>query len=235
MTRRLPALLGASFMLAACSGGAAPSFDDAPIDTDDQKASYGIGLNVGGQLADARDRLDLAAFTRGIDDALQGSDPDIPPEELQAVLQAFSQQIQTAAAEEQERAATENAAEGEAYVAENAAREGVTTTDSGLQYEVLHEGEGASPTTEQRVRLHYRGSLIDGTEFDSSYERGEPAEFGVGQLIPGFTEALTLMKPGSHYRVVIPGDIAYGMRGSPPAIGPNSTLIFEIELLEILE
>jgi FKBP-type peptidyl-prolyl cis-trans isomerase len=222
-------------MLAACSGGAAPSFDDAPIDTDDQKASYGIGLNVGGQLADARDRLDLAAFTRGIDDALQGSDPDIPPEELQAVLQAFSQQIQTAAAEEQERAATENAAEGEAYVAENAAREGVTTTDSGLQYEVLHEGEGASPTTEQRVRLHYRGSLIDGTEFDSSYERGEPAEFGVGQLIPGFTEALTLMKPGSHYRVVIPGDIAYGMRGSPPAIGPNSTLIFEIELLEILE
>ena len=228
------ALLGVSVVLAGCTSGDSASFETAALDTNDQKASYGIGLNIGGQLADARDRLDRAAFMRGIEDAMEGSEPDVPHQELQTVLQAFAAEIEAGAADERTRVAEENAAGGVAYLAENGGRDGVTTTESGLQYEVLRSGEGPMPTVEQRARLHYRGTLIDGTEFDASYG-GDPAEFSVGGLIDGFTEALTLMQVGSHFRIVIPWDIAYGERGSGGTIGPNATLIFEIELLEIME
>ena len=238
MTARLgAALLGVTVMLGACSnGGGTASFESAPLDSNDQKASYGIGLNVGGQIADARDRLDRLAFMRGIEDALQSNEPAISREELQTVLQAFGQEIEAAAAEARGRAAEENAAAGAAYLAENGTRDGVTTTESGLQYEVLREGEGASPTADDQVRLHYRGSLIDGTEFDSSYE-GDPVVFAAGRLIAGFTEALLLMQPGSHYRIVIPSDIAYGPNGGQPGgpIGPNATLVFEIEVFEVVQ
>lgn len=216
-----------------CSGGGSGASGDAALDTDDQKASYGIGLNMGGQLQPAAERIDRAAMMRGVEDALQGNDPAIPQEELQSIMMAFGQEIEAAAAAEQDRLAEENAIAGEAYLAENGRKEGVTTTASGLQYEVLEEGDGPSPTRDQRVRVHYRGTLIDGTEFDASYG-GDPAEFMTSQLIPGFTEALLMMPEGGHYRVTIPSDIAYGPRGSGP-IGPNSTLIFEIELLEIVD
>ena len=235
MTVRMgAALLGASMALAACSGAGTASFENAPLDSDDQKASYAIGLNIGGQLADARERLDRASFMRGLEDAMQGSDPDVPPEELQAVLQAFGQQIQAAAAQVRAEEGQANAVAGAAYQEENAARDGVTTTESGLQYEVLRAGDGATPTRDDQVRLHYRGTLIDGTEFDSSYE-GEPVVFPAGGLIQGFTEALLLMEEGAHYRVVIPSEIAYGPQGSGANIGPNATLIFEIELLEVVQ
>lgn len=226
------ALLSASVIATGCGSTDMSSFDNAPLNSNDQKASYGIGLNVGGQIADAADRLDRAALMRGIEDALQGNDPALPPAELQTVLETFGAEIQAAANETRAREGEENGATGVAYLAENGAREGVTTTESGLQYEVLRAGDGAMPTREQTARLHYRGTLIDGTEFDSSYD-GDPAEFPVGGLIQGFTEALMLMPVGSHYRIVIPADIAYGPQGSR-SIGPNSTLIFEIELLEIL-
>jgi FKBP-type peptidyl-prolyl cis-trans isomerase len=234
--RSAAALFFVAVLVTACQSGdagSAAAFESAPIETPDQKASYGIGLNIGGQIADAESRIDRMALMRGIEDALQGNEPDIDRTELQTVLQAFSQQIQEEAAAERESAATENLTEGQAYLAENGARPEVTTTESGLQYEVLREGEGVSPTVDQRARLHYRGTLIDGTEFDSSYG-GDPAEFAVGGLIPGFTEALTLMRPGSHFRIVIPSDIAYGPRGSGRVIGPNATLIFEIELIEVV-
>jgi FKBP-type peptidyl-prolyl cis-trans isomerase len=119
-------------------------------------------------------------------------------------------------------------------MATNATKEGVETTDSGLQYEVLRQGDGARPGAADRVSIHYRGTLIDGTEFDSSYERGEPAVFGVGGVIGGFSEGLQLMTVGSHYRLVIPSDIGYGVQGAGASIGPNATLVFEIELLDIL-
>jgi FKBP-type peptidyl-prolyl cis-trans isomerase FkpA len=230
------ALLGASMILGACTGsGGSASFENAALETDDQKASYGIGLNVGGQIADTRDRLDRAAFMRGLEDALQSSDPAVDREELQTILQNFGQQIQAAAAQERARVGQENAEAGAAYQDENGAREGVITTESGLQYEVLREGDGARPTAEDQVRLHYRGTLIDGTEFDSSYE-GEPVVFAAGRLIPGFTEALLLMQEGSHFRVVIPSEIAYGPQGAGNGpIGPNATLIFEIELFEVVQ
>ena len=228
------ALVGVSMMMGACAdAGGTAAYENAPLETNDQKASYAIGLNVGGQLADTRDRLDRLAFLRGIEDALQSNDPAIPREELQTVLQTFGQEIQASAEEARAVEAEANATAGEVYLAENAQREGVTVTESGLQYEVLREGEGASPTREDEVRLHYRGTLIDGTEFDSSYE-GEPVVFNAGRLIAGFTEALLLMQEGAHYRIVIPSDLAYGPAGQGE-IGPNATLVFEIELFEVVE
>ncbi|MCH1572314.1 MAG: FKBP-type peptidyl-prolyl cis-trans isomerase [Longimicrobiales bacterium] len=232
------ALLAASIALGACStpDGSSASFDNAALDSNDQKASYGIGLNVGQQLSDASERLDRAAFMRGIEDALQGNDPDIEPAELQTVLQQFGQEIEAAAQADRSRQAEDNLAEGQAFLAENGQRDGVVTTESGLQYEMMREGDGASPAGGEDVRLHYSGSLIDGTEFDSSYE-GDPVVFSSapGRLIPGFTEALLLLSEGGQIRVWIPADIAYGPNGSGGAIGPNQTLIFDIELFEVVE
>ena len=239
MTVRMgAALLGVSIALGACSTPDNPrgSFENAALDSNDQKASYGIGLNVGQQLVDAADRLDRPAFMRGIEDALAGGDPDIDPAELQAVLQQFGQEIQAAADADRARQAEENLAEGQAFLAENGARDGVVTTESGLQYEMLREGDGASPAGGEDVRLHYRGTLIDGTEFDSSYD-GDPVVFSSapGRLIPGFTEALLLLSEGGQIRVWIPSEIAYGPNGTGGVIGPNETLIFEIELFEVVE
>jgi FKBP-type peptidyl-prolyl cis-trans isomerase len=225
-------LAGAVLASSACSGEM--NFDAAPLDTTDQQASYWIGLNLGSQLSDARDRLDRAAFMRGVEDALQSRDPAMSVDELQAALQTFGEEIEAEAAAARSGVADENAAAGAAYLEENGAREGVMTTESGLQYEILREGEGASPTADSQVRLHYRGTLIDGTEFDSSYD-GEPVVFQAGRLIPGFTEALLLMSEGAHFRVAIPSDIGYGPNGTGRDIGPNATLIFEIELFEVLE
>jgi len=205
----------------------------AALDTNDQKASYGIGRNVGRQISDTNERLDRAAFMLGLEDGLAGSDPAISDAEMQTVLATFSSEMQAAAEERREREGEANAARGEAFLDENGQRSGVTTTDSGLQYEVLRAGDGARPGPQSTVRLHYRGTLVDGTEFDSSYG-GEPAVFSAGGVIPGFSEGLQLMPVGSQYKIYIPSDIAYGPAGSGP-IGPNETLIFEIELLEIVD
>ena len=224
------AILSAMLLLSACGSGTG----SASLDTEDQKASYGIGMDVGSNLLAAKGRLDMAAFQKGLEDALAEREGAVPEEELQTALQAFSAAVMEEQQQKQEEAGTKNLEEGAAYLAENGGKEGVTTTESGLQYEVLREGEGAMPAANNTVSIHYKGSLIDGKEFDSSYD-GDPAVFGVGGVIPGFSEALQLMQVGGHYRIVIPGDLAYGPNGSGPDIGPNATLIFEIELLEIVE
>jgi len=226
-------LVSATVAAAACSAPDAPSGGSASLETNDQKASYGIGLNMGAQLEPAASRIDLAALMRGVEDALKGNDPAIPDDEMQEVLMQFGQDVEAAMNAERDQTAQDNAIAGEAYLAQNGRKDGVTTTASGLQYEVLRQGDGPRPTSDQQVQLHYRGTLIDGTEFDSSYG-GEPAVFSTGGLIPGFSEALLLMPVGSHYRIVIPSDIAYGPAGGGP-IGPNETLIFEIELLGIVD
>ena len=230
--RHSAVLFGAALLLTACGGTGS---SNAALDTDDQKASYGIGLDMGRSLEPAKGRLDMPAFTKGVHDAMEGVDPALEQDVIQAAIQAFSQSIMEAQQAEQAAAGETNKAEGEAYLAENGAREGVTTTESGLQYEVLREGDGPRPTAEDQVSINYKGTLIDGTEFDSSYSRGEPAVFSVGGVIPGFSEALQLMPVGSQFRVVIPGDLAYGAQGAGGDIGPNATLIFEIELLEIVQ
>ncbi|MDX1394831.1 MAG: FKBP-type peptidyl-prolyl cis-trans isomerase [Gemmatimonadota bacterium] len=217
-------------VLAGCQAGDSTTVQ---LETEQQKASYGIGLGMGRQLAPVSEHIDLAAIRAGIEDAVAGRDPRITDEEIQAVMQAFNQTVQAEMQAEAEAEGQKNAEEGAAFLAENGAREGVVTTDSGLQYEVMREGEGASPTPADRVTIHYRGTLVDGTEFDSSYERGDPATFSVGGVIQGFSEGLQLMSVGSQYRFWIPGEIGYGLGGSPPDIGPNATLIFEVELLEI--
>ena len=233
LKRSFPALAAASFLLTACAQGGA-DYSSASLDSDEQKASYGIGLNMGGQLAPAGESLDRAAFMRGIEDAMNETDPAVPAEEIQAALNAFSQMVNERISAEREGEATANREAGEAFLAENQARDGVMVTESGLQYEVIAEGDGNNPGPTDAVRLHYRGTLVDGTEFDSSMD-GEPVTFNVGQVIPGFSEALQLMSPGANYRIVIPSDIAYGPNGSPPVIGPDATLIFEVEMFEIVE
>jgi FKBP-type peptidyl-prolyl cis-trans isomerase len=220
-------------LLSACSGGDA-NFDNAALETEDQLASYAVGLNMGGNLAPAEGMLDMPALVRGIQDAMAGADPAVEQAELQAALQAFSTRVQEAQTARMEEEAAANQAEGAAYLEENAAREGVMTTESGLQYEVLEPGDGDSPTAEDRVRIHYTGTLVDGTEFDTSRD-GEPVVFGVGGVIPGFAEGLQLMQEGSTYRFVIPSELGYGPQGSGGAIGPDATLIFEVELLEIVD
>ena len=205
--------------------------DIADIETDDQMMSYSIGRNIG---TTTGEHLDIAALIRGIEDARAELDPVVSEEDLAAAMQRVGQAIEEEQLTESTAGGEQNLVEGEAYLASNATNEGVVTTDSGLQYEVLSAGEGPQPLATDQVTIHYRGTLIDGTEFDSSYARDTPATFGVGGVIPGFGEGLQLMNVGSHYRLVIPSELGYGPQGAGADIGPNATLIFEIELLEIL-
>jgi len=230
--RHSAALLGMGMLLTACGSG--PGAANARLDTEDQKASYGIGLNMGRNLQGAESRLDRAAFLKGIEDAMARAEPAVDEAEIQSALRAFGEAVMAEQEARRSAEAEKNQSDGQAYLAENGAKEGVTTTESGLQYEVLRQGDGPRPTAADQVSIHYKGTLIDGTEFDSSYG-GEPAVFGVGGVIPGFSEALQLMPVGSQYRVVIPGDLGYGASGTGGDIGPNATLIFEIELLGIVD
>lgn len=230
--RLTAALACAGVALAAC--GAGTGSGNASLETDDQKASYGIGLSMGQSLQGAEGRLDRAAFLKGVEDAMVSAEPAIERSEIEGAIRQFSEAMTAERDARRAADAEKNASEGEAFLAENGAKEGVTTTESGLQYEVLREGEGPRPTAQDRVSIHYKGTLIDDKVFDSSYDRGEPAVFGVGGVIAGFAEALQLMPVGSHYRVVIPAELGYGENGAGTDIGPNATLIFEIELLEIV-
>jgi FKBP-type peptidyl-prolyl cis-trans isomerase len=223
--------LTALFILGGCQTQAGPP----TLETEDQQASYGIGYQVGSQLIPAEPYLDMDAYLAGLQDGMGGDDPALPMAEIQTVLQTFNQRIMEELARERAEAAERNALEGAAFLRENATKDGVVMTESGLQYEVLREGEGARPGPDDRVSIHYKGTLIDGTQFDSSYDRGEPTTFGVSGVIPGFSEGLQLMTVGSHYRLFIPGEIGYGTAGNGGLIGPNATLLFEIELLEILQ
>lgn len=195
-------------------------------------ASYGIGYGIGSDMkqqglsAEFMTQADLIA---GIMDALAGKEPGVPGPEIQTAMKALQQKLQAKAA----AAGKENLAKSNKFLEENKKKQGVQTTASGLQYEVIKAGTGATPKVENEVTVHYEGKLINGKVFDSSIKRGEPATFGVGQVIPGWTEALQRMKVGDKWRLFIPPNIAYGERGAGGDIGPNETLIFEVELLEV--
>lgn len=197
----------------------------------EQHASYGIGLQMGQQLADNPfDGLDISAVAAGLAAAYTEQTPEVSEEQIRAAFGVISERMQAA---EQEKAQA-LAEAGDLFLAENAKRAEVTVTASGLQYEVLVAAKGEKPTTASTVRTHYHGTLIDGTVFDSSYQRGEPAEFPVSGVIAGWTEALQLMAVGSKLRLYVPQNLAYGERGAGNAIAPYSTLVFDVELLAIL-
>lgn len=203
---------------------------------------YFIGLSVGQQLSGQGFRTgDFTAngLASGIADALAKKEPALSPEQMQAVvekIQGIVEERQGEQAAERARAVAANMEKSTLYLQENAKKEGIKTLASGLQYKVLASGAGKSPTAEDTVRVHYTGTLIDGTKFDSSVDRGEPAEFSVGQVIPGWRQALQEMKTGDKWMLYIPPQLAYGERGAPGGqIGPNEALIFEVELLEIVK
>ena len=199
--------------------------------TDGQRVSYGLGHQMGQQMMENPfDGLEVATVMAGLQDAVNGVDCPVSDEDMRAAFAAINEQMQAKQAEE----AKAMSVEGDRFLTDNAAREGVITTESGLQYEVLTSGEGEIPTAASTVRTHYHGTLIDGTVFDSSYDRGEPTEFPVGGVIAGWTEALQMMNVGSKWRLTVPYELAYGEQGAGGVIGPFATLIFDIELLDIV-
>ena len=201
------------------------------FNTVETQASYGIGFQMGQQLqSNPFDGLAIDAVVAGLKDAFAGQAPQVDNDTLRDAFGEIHKRMQ-AAKEEASKAVIE---EGTKYLEENAKRDEVTVTESGLQYEVVTEGDGETPDASSTVRVHYHGTLINGTTFDSSYERGQPAEFPVGGVIKGWTEALQLIIAGSKYRLYIPHDLAYGEQGAGAAIAPYSTLIFDVELLDVL-
>ncbi|TVZ39555.1 FKBP-type peptidyl-prolyl cis-trans isomerase FklB [Alteromonadaceae bacterium 2753L.S.0a.02] len=204
--------------------------DTPSYTSNEQIASYGIGRQVGDQIGgNSFDGLDPDAVAQGVADALRGLELAVSAEQINSAFKALQSKMQAQKAEQ----AKTMAADGEAFLAENAKKPGISVTSSGLQYEVLQEGSGDKPGIASKVKTHYHGTLIDGTVFDSSVNRGQPAEFPVNGVIAGWTEALQMMPVGSKWRLFVPYQLAYGERGAGGAIGPYCALIFEVELLEI--
>lgn len=205
------------------------------LDSLEKRASYAIGMNMAQGMKSQDVPIDLDLLIQGLQDAFAGEDTRLSPEEMQQALQQFQQMMVQQQQEARAAQGESNKQEAETFFAENKEKEGVVTTDSGLQYLVMEEGDGPKPTTEDRVTVHYKGTLLDGTEFDSSYNRGQPATFPVNGVIPGWQEAIPLMSVGSKYKLWIPPELAYGAQGQGPVIGPNQALVFEVELLGIEE
>ena len=199
-----------------------------------EKMSYALGMNVAGNITELPIELDLKQVIAAISDTAEGKEPALEVAEYRKLMQTFQQKVQEAGKAAAAKAAEENAKAGKAFLEANKAKEGVTVTASGLQYKVITAGNGAKPARTDKVRVHYTGKLIDGTVFDSSVQRGEPAEFGVTQVIPGWVEGLQLMNVGSKFEFVIPSNLAYGERGAGAAIPPGAVLVFEVELLAIV-
>jgi FKBP-type peptidyl-prolyl cis-trans isomerase FklB len=203
------------------------------LETLEQKASYSFGVDFAKRLKQQGIDLDISALNRGIKDQASGSTLAMEAGEMTQVKAEYTEQLRAKLVQEQQQLATKNLEAGKQFLAENAKKEGVVTTASGLQYKVISSGDGKMPKAEDTVTTHYRGTLIDGREFDSSYSRGQPASFPVKGVIKGWTEALQLMKVGDKWELYIPSELAYGEAQRSELIQPNSTLVFELELLGI--
>ncbi len=203
------------------------------LKTEDDKVSYSVGYRLGGDFKRQEVNIKSEMLVKGIEDAIGGAQPLMSEEEMRTVMMNMANRVKAAQMEKLKQQGAENLKAGEAFLAQNAGKEGVTTLPSGLQYRVLAAGSGKSPKEGDKVTVNYRGTLVDGTEFDSSYSRNQPATFAVGQVIPGWTEGLQLMKEGDKWELVIPANLAYGERGAGARIPPNSTLIFEVELISV--
>jgi len=219
MKLRMIAVLGVLFLVSHVNAQEKPALKNQK-----EKVSYIIGMDIGGNLKKQLVDVDPNSLAKGIQDALSGTKPLLSNEEIQETMVAFQKEM----AEKQKQ-------RGEAFLSENKKKEGVKTLPSGLQYKVVKAGTGKKPKANDTVTVNYRGTLIDGTEFDSSYRRGQPATFPVSGVIPGWTEAMQLMAEGAKWQLFIPPHLAYGERGMGGLIGPNTTLIFEVELISVQE
>lgn len=232
--------MGVSMFLFGCNNGGqqaqtAQATKSTMTITNESPELEKVGYSLGYMMAEGNkgqvDDLNLDAFETGFRDGYEEKESALTQEQMQQVLVSYQEKKQAEMIKEMEAKAASNKEEGQKFLAENKTKEGVQTTDSGLQYKVVKEGTGASPKATDMVKVHYEGKLIDGTVFDSSYERGEPIEFPLNQVIPGWTEGVQLMKKGAEYELYIPSDLAYGESGTP-GIEPNSVLIFKVELLD---
>jgi FKBP-type peptidyl-prolyl cis-trans isomerase len=229
-------LLVAAAMSAALAGCNQQSNDNTvALDDDTKRVSYGMGIGLGERIARESMDVDADAFALGMKHAIEGTEPLMTEEEVKTQMETFKQQQMEKQKADQIAIADENKLAGETFLSANAEKEGVITLESGLQYSVVTEGTGDIAAISDSVEVHYRGTLIDGTEFDSSYKRGATVSFPVSGVIPGWTEALQLMPVGSKWNLYIPSDLAYGAGGTGGPIGPNSALIFEVELVAIKE
>jgi FKBP-type peptidyl-prolyl cis-trans isomerase FklB len=228
MKRILIAAVLAFFSLGVCLAA-----EKQDLKNENDRISYSVGYQVGGDFKRQGVELNPDLLVEGVQDAMSGAKPLMTQQEMNKTLVDLKKKIMTAQREGQKKAAEKNLAEGKKFLAENAKKEGVKTLPSGLQYKVIAKGSGASPKRTDSVTVHYKGTLIDGTEFDSSYKRGKPATFRVDGVIAGWTEGLQLMKPGAKWLLFVPSNLAYGERGAGSRIGPNSALVFEVELISV--
>ena len=207
---------------------------DDKFKSQQEKIGYAIGMNIATNMMQQKVDVDADQLAAGLMAVLKGEETVITQEEMGQILTAYQQEMQMKQMAEAAAVAAKNEKLAQEYLEKNGKQEGVVTLESGLQYKVIKTGAGASPAAESKVEVHYSGTLLDGTEFDSSYKRGEPASFPVNGVIPGWTEALQLMQEGDKWQLVIPSELAYAERGAPPMIPPNATLVFEVELLKVL-
>jgi len=228
MTLKWITVLAFALMAAQVSAG-----ETSPLKTEKDKVSYGIGVDVARNLKRLGLDIDVDVLIEGLRDSLSGKKLLMSEEDLRAIMNAYQADLRQKQVLATRMTAEENRKEGNAFLAENKTREGVVTLPSGLQYKIVKAGDGKKPTEADTVECHYRGTLINGIEFDSSYSRGQPAAFKVTGVIPGWREALKLMSVGSKWQLFIPPELAYGSHGAGRTIGPNITLIFEVELLAI--
>jgi FKBP-type peptidyl-prolyl cis-trans isomerase FklB len=228
---RLGWVVVAGVLLFAVPSGA----EEQMLKSQKEKLSYAIGVDMGNSFRKQSIDVDPDVVLKGLKDALSGGEVLMTEEEIAAVKNAFRQEMMNRQAEETKKLAEKNRQEGEAFLEENKKKEGVKTLPSGLQYKVLTEGSGRSPKAADTVTVNYRGAFVNGTEFDSSYKRGQPATFPVNGVIAGWTEALQLMKEGAKWQIFIPSGLAYGEKGAGSVIGPNAVLIFDVELISIID
>ena len=229
MKRRIAMAVCAAVALS----GAALAADVPELKGDRDKISYSIGMDIGGNLKRGSVEVDPDILAKGVKDSYGGGKTLLTEDEARQTIADFQKTLMAKRAEAMQKLSEKNKADGEKFLAENAKKEGVKVLPSGLQYKEITPGKGKSPTKTDTVTTHYKGTLIDGTEFDSSYKRGQPATFPVSGVIPGWTEALQLMKEGAKWQLFVPSNLAYGEKGAGQVIGPNATLIFEVELVSV--
>jgi len=229
------AVVALASALAGCGAPTEEPKQEVVLETTDARLSYGIGLRMGQRMSADGMTVDIAAYAAGLEDAMTGAEAQLTDEEINTEMSAFQERRQAEAEAERVALAQTNLEAGRAYMEEMSAREEVQTTESGLQYIVVEPGEGEKPLAEDSVEVHYEGRLIDGTVFDSSFERGQTVTFGLTQVIAGWTEGLQLMKPGAKYKFIIPPELGYGEGGAGQMIGPNATLLFDVELIAVVK